>query len=69
MSPNVSSKAKSPIALLACKLSLLPYTPTSPTVSTPTPTIKAIPSILGRKRSTFKAVSVTVTLVALLIRF
>ena len=69
MSPNVSSKARSLIALLACELSPLPYTPTSPTVSTPTLTVKAIPSILGRKRPTFKAVSVTVTLVALLMCF
>ena len=69
MSPNVSSKARSPITSPACELSPLPYTPTSLTVSTPTPTIKAIPSILGRKRPAFKAISVTVTLVALLIRF
>ena len=63
----ISNKAGSPIALLARKLSPLPYTPTSPIVSTPTPTIKAILSILGRKRPTFKAVSVTVTLLAFLI--
>jgi len=69
MSPNVSSEARSPIALLARELSPLPYTPTSLTVSTPTPTIKAILSILGRKRPAFKAVSVTVALAALLIRF
>jgi len=69
VSPNVSSKAGSPIASPARELSPLPYTLTSPTVSTPTPTIKAIPSILGRKRPTFKAVSVTVALAALLMRF
>jgi len=63
VSPNVSSKAGSLIALLAHKLSPLPYTPTSPTISSPTLTVKAIPSILGRKRPTFKAISVTVTLV------
>jgi len=62
----ISSKARSPITLLACKLSPLPYTPTSLIVSTLTLTIKAILSILRCKRPTFKAVSVTVTLLVFL---
>jgi len=69
VSPDVSSEAGSPVASPARELSPLPYTPTSPAVGTPTPTVKAIPSILGRKRPASEAVSVTVALAALLMRF
>jgi len=69
VSPDVSSEAGSPVASPARELSPLPYTPTSPAVGTPTPTVEAIPSILGRKRPASEAVSVTVALAALLMRF
>jgi hypothetical protein len=65
----VSSEAGSPVALPARELSPLPYTPASPVVGTPTPTVEAIPSILGRKRPASETVSVTVALPAFLMRF